>query len=48
VSNPYDILEPTVISFSGGRTSAFMLHKVLLNGGGATAKPSNSLFCEYR
>jgi 3'-phosphoadenosine 5'-phosphosulfate sulfotransferase (PAPS reductase)/FAD synthetase len=29
MSNPYQISEPTCISFSGGRTSAFMLHKVL-------------------
>ncbi len=29
VSNPYQITEPAVISFSGGRTSAFMLHKIL-------------------
>jgi predicted phosphoadenosine phosphosulfate sulfurtransferase len=34
MSSPYEILDPTVISFSGGRTSAFMLHKVLQAGGG--------------
>ena len=43
--NPYTILEPTCISFSGGRTSAFMLHKVLLNGGGQLPDQAKVIFC---
>lgn len=27
--NPYEIIEPTVISFSGGRSSGYMLYKIL-------------------
>lgn len=41
--NPYEILEPTCISFSGGRTSAYMLHKVLECGGGQL--PSDAVVC---
>ena len=42
--NPYKITEPTCISFSGGRTSAFMLHKVLLNGGGQLPSQAKVIF----
>ncbi len=41
--NPYLITEPTCISFSGGRTSAYMLKKVLEAGGGQL--PDQAIVC---
>jgi 3'-phosphoadenosine 5'-phosphosulfate sulfotransferase (PAPS reductase)/FAD synthetase len=43
--NPYEITEPTCISFSGGRTSAYMLHKVLECGGGQLPNKAKVIFC---
>jgi hypothetical protein len=42
--NPYKIVEPTVISFSGGRTSAFMLYKVLEANDGKLPEDSMVIF----
>jgi len=42
VSNPYLITEPTCISFSGGRTSAYMLRQVLDANGGL---PDDAVAC---
>jgi len=36
---------PTCISFSGGRTSAYMLHKVLEVGGGQLPSEAKVIFC---
>ena len=44
MNNPYRITEPSIISFSGGRTSGYMLKKILNAFGGKLPKKINVVF----
>lgn len=43
-NNPFKIIEPTIISFSGGRTSAYMLYRVLQANDGKLPENSMAIF----
>jgi hypothetical protein len=45
MADPYLVESPAVISFSGGRTSAYMLHNVLLAYGGQLPEGVKVVFC---